>query len=393
MIPHDTARLGPLPEVLRSASRGVESISTPAGDRMWLVRDYALARFVLSDRRFSRAEAAAAGAPRFVDAQPVPQSVMSMDGTEHARLRRITSRAFAETRIQALAPLVEELVDEQLEAMVATGPPYDFAAGLAAHLPLAVMCGLLGIPSEETDRFKDCVGVLFDIEADPADGARRRLELVRYMTRLFERKRLDRGDDLLSLLISEQEAGGMTHNEMVTMGLTLLMAGFESTIRQIGLSVLCLLTDPELARVVTDEPDAVRDVVEELLRLDSASMVTFPRVATAQVEIGDVTVRAGEAVVVPMPDANRAAAASPDPERPVLRRSDAPHLAFGYGTHRCLGAPLARLQLRTVLAKLFAAFPTLRLADAQDAVAFKDKLVTRGLVRLLVTWDGDHARH
>ena len=387
MNPYETARLGPLPEILAAPPAAVTPIVTPAGDQMWLVRDYALARAVLSDRRFSRAEAVAPGAPRFVDAQPVADSLMSMDGSDHARLRRVIARAFAEARIEALTPLVERLVDEQLTEMAKAGPPADFAAGPATHLPLAVMRGLLGIPEQDTDRFRDCVGVLFDITPDPADVARRRLELVRYIARLFEHKRKQRGDDLISALIGEQEAGGMTRSEMLTMGLTLLMAGFESTIGQITLAVYSLLTDPELAGLLTRSPGLVPNVVEELLRLNSASVLAFPRVAKEPVRVGDVTVGQGEAVVVSMLDANRDAAAFHDPSRPILGRDGLSHLAFGHGTHRCLGAPLARLQLRTVLTRLFTAFPTLRLAGADDAVAFKEGLATRGLSRLMVTWE------
>jgi cytochrome P450 len=387
--PHDTARLGPLPEVLRTASGDVVSIVTPAGDRMWLVRGYELARFVLSDRRFSRAEAVTPEAPKFVEVQPVAQSLMSMDGSDHARLRRITARAFAAGRIEKLTPLVERLVDEQLKKMATAGPPVDFAAGPATQLPLAVMCGLLGVPADDTDHFKDSVGVLFDIDSHPRDVARRRLELVRYMTRLFARKQEQRGDDLLSALIAECEAGGMSRHEMLTMGLTLLMAGFESTIGQICLSVHSLLADSALSQRLADKPELVPDAVEELLRLNSASVITFPRVATALVQLGDVTVQPGEAVVVSMLDANRDAKAFPDPERLVPDRGDPAHLAFGHGTHRCLGAPLARLQLRIVLTQLFAALPTLRLADVPDAVVWKDGQFTRGLARLMVAWDAD----
>ncbi|MEY9894331.1 cytochrome P450 [Catenulispora sp. MAP12-49] len=393
MNPHDIRLLGPMPDMLRTAPEPIAPIVTPAGDRMWLVRDYALARLVLSDRRFSRSRAVAPQAPKFLDTQPVPESVMSMDGSDHARLRRVTARAFSAQRIAALTPLVENLVDEQLALMAAAGPPLDFAAGPATHLPIAVMCGLLGVPADDIDRFRDCVSVLFDIEATPEDGARRRLELARYMTRLLAGKRRRPGEDLLSVLIAEHERGGLTRSELHTMGLTLLMAGFESTIGQITLAVLALLNDPETARILRDKPESVPTVVEELLRLNSASVVTFPRVAVEPVPVGGVTVQAGEAVVVSMLDGNRDAAVFPEPDRLALDGRDPVHLAFGHGTHRCLGAPLARLQLQVVLTRLFARFPTLRLADTPDPVVWKDGLATRGLVRLMVDWEpGDGHR-
>ncbi|MFJ4972567.1 cytochrome P450 [Streptomyces sp. NPDC088755] len=380
-------RLGPLPEFFRNGSGDVVPIRTPAGDTMWLVRDYALGRRVLTDKRFSRAEAATPHAPRFNDAQPVPDSMMSMDGDRHTRLRRIVSGAFSTGRIAAMGTFVEDLADRHIAAIARQGPGADLIEGLATPLPLAVLCSVLGVPEEDGNRFRDWVEVLFDISAStPAEKGRRRLELAEYIYDLVGRKRHRPEDDLLTELIGVHDRGDLTMNELLTLGLTLLMAGYETTVGQIGLSVLSLLSDPAAHEELTKEPDRIPRAVEELLRLNPATPLSFPRVAVEPVELGSVTVRAGEAVMVALLDGNRDAAVFAEPESLDLTGRDEVHLTFGHGVHRCLGAPLARLQVRVVLERLLRRFPTLRLAAVAEPVVWKGGLATRGLSRLLVDW-------
>ncbi len=380
-------RLGPLPEFLRNDVGDVVPIRTPAGDRMWLVRDYTLGRQVLADKRFSRAEAAAPHAPRFNDAQPVPDSMMSMDGDRHTRLRRIVSGAFSTGRIAAMDTFVTELADRHLDVVARQGPGADLIENLATPLPLAVLCSVLGVPEEDGTRFRGWVEVLFDISAStPGEKGRRRLELADYIYDLVERKRHRPEDDLLSVLIGVHDRGDLTMNELLTLGLTLLMAGYETTVGQIGLSALSLLADPDTYEELVRQPERLAPAVEELLRLNPATPLSFPRVAVEPVELGSVTVRAGEAVMVALLDGNRDAAVFREADSLALEGRDAAHLTFGHGVHRCLGAPLARLQVRIVLERLLRRFPTLRLAAVDEPVAWKGGLATRGLSRLLVDW-------
>jgi nocardicin N-oxygenase len=378
--------LGPLPALLREAAAGgdVVPVVTPAGDKMWLVCDHALARQVLTDRRFSRAEAVKPHAPRSIDSQPVPDSIMSMDGAEHARLRRIITGTFTSGRVAAMSPLVEQLVDSQLDDVAAAGPGADLIATLAAPLPLAVLCSLLGVPAEDSSRFHAWVEVLFDISAStPREKARRRLELARYMAKLLEHKRSSRGDDLLSALIGRHDRGELSMTELVTMGLSLLMAGYETTVGQIGLAVLFLLSNPDARDAMSTQPGPT---VEELLRLVPSTPVSFPRVAVEPVTLGSVTIQAGEGVIISLFDANRDARVFPQPSQFSLEEHSAPHVTFGHGPHRCPGAPLAALQTRIAVERLLNRFPGLRLAPGPDAVTWKEGLATRGLSRLAVTW-------
>ncbi|MEU2718493.1 cytochrome P450 [Streptomyces sp. NPDC007205] len=379
--------MGPLPAFLKDGSEDVVRFVTPVGDTMWLVRDYALGRAVLTDKRFSRECAARLDTPKFNDAEPAPDSMMSMDGSQHARLRRMVSGAFSSGRIAAMSPLVEELTDRHLDTVAAHGPGVDLVAHLAAPLPLVLLCSVLGIPPEDSIRFRDWIEVLFDIAPGTTqEKARRRLALANYMKGLIERKRRQPQSDLLTDLIEVHDRGELTTNELLTLGLTLLMAGYETTVGQLGLSVLSLLTDHEVYEELVACPERIAPVVEELLRLNPATPLTFPRVAMQPVRLGSVTVQAGEAVMVAPLHGNRDAKVFTEPETLSFAGHDAAHLTFGHGVHRCLGAPLARLQVRVVLERLLRRFPTLRLAAVDTPVVWKEGLATRGLSRLLVDW-------
>lgn len=379
-------QFGPLPEFLTPPEPGrVVSVRTPVGAQMWLVRDYELGRQILSDPRFSRAAAVRPEAPKVNTANPSANSVMSLDGAEHAHLRRLVAGAFTPRRVAALAPSVERLAGELLDRLADRGPPADLIAAYADPLPLGVLSTLLGVPRKDHELFASWVDVLFDVTAsDDHEKLWRRVALVDYMSDLIERKRRKPGEDLLSTLVEEHDRGELSKPALINLGVALLTAGYQTTAGQIGLAALVLLLDPEPRRAVQD--GLVVPVVEELLRLTPSTPVTFPRVAVQDVELDGTTVRAGQAVIVSILDSNRSAAAFPDPEQLKIRAQPAAHLTFGHGPHYCLGAPLARLQLVVALSGLLRRLPDLRLADGDTSVVWPDGLATRGLSRLEVTW-------
>ncbi|MCX4904316.1 cytochrome P450 [Streptomyces sp. NBC_00878] len=379
-------QLGPLPGILRPGPEDVVRVVTATGDPLWLVRGYTLGRSVLADKRFSRAAALRPGAPAFNDAQPAADSMMSMDGSRHARLRRLVSGAFSTGRMARMSAFVTDLTDRRLDAIAEIGNGADLIENLARPLPLSVLSSMLGIPEEDTPRFRGWVDVLFDLEvSSPREKARRRFELIEYITELLDRKRRDPSDDLLSDLTIAQHQGELSMNELLTLGLTLLMAGYETTTGQIGLALLSLLADRSAYDELLAHPENVGNATEELIRLTPATPLTFVRIATEPVRLGEVTVQAGEGVVVALIHGNRDAKMFAEPTAMSLdSRRDSPPLTFGHGVHRCLGAPLARLQLRIVLERLPRRFPALRLAEVPEPVVWKDGLGIRGLSRLLV---------
>jgi cytochrome P450 len=383
----DTDQFGPLPLFLRDGLADIELVTASDDGQVWLVRDYALGRTVLSDKRFSRAEAMNPHVPKITGAEPAAESMMSMDGADHARLRRSVAAAFSRQKVTALAPHVEQLVDARLDRMAAAGPPADLISGLAAPVSLAVLCAVLGIPVEDHEKFADLVEVLFDISRSTAEQKfRQRLKLVGYMTELISDKRARHDDDLLTALIELHEDDALSQGEMITLGLTLLMAGYETTAGQIGLGVQWLLSDPKAWQRLRDHPDSLAATAEELLRLTPSTPLSFPRVAVEPVSLGPVTIDKGAAVIVSLLHSNHDAKVFAQPAllQPEGRKSV--YLTFGHGLHRCLGAALAQLQVQTVLARLIRRFPDLRLAPGPDPVTWKEGLAIRGHTRLFVEW-------
>jgi cytochrome P450 len=378
--------LGPLPVVLAEEMAGaVRRVHTPTGDEMWLVGDYALGRQVLADPAFSRAAAARPETPRLSTANPSPTSIVSMDGHEHARLRRIIATAFTARKVAKLAPLVDDVAGRLLAEMAGCGAPADLVSSFAAPLPVTVLGALLGVPARDRHIFGSSIEVMFDITASSAEQkARQQLHLVGYMSELIDRKKQCEDDDLLTEMVRAHDDGALSKPELISLALALLTAGYETTVGQICLSVLTLLNGVVSADELTGQAQ-VNTVVEEILRTNPSTSIAFPRVAVRDVLLGDARIRAGEAVIVSLIHGNRDSKVFAEPHELRGDRS-ASHLTFGHGVHRCLGAPLARLQVRTALVRLFGRFPGLRLAADSDAICWKDGLITRGLTELYVTW-------
>lgn len=387
MRPHSIDLLGPTPAFLQhAAERDITSVIAPSGDQMLMAGGYSLGRSVLTSRQFSRSEAIKPHVPKFNDAQPSEHSIMSVDGHEHARLRRAVAGMFTTHQLANMAPFIERTADKYIEQMAAAGPPGDLITKIAATLPLAVLCKLLGIPLKDSSQFKELAAVLFDLSDDHKEKSHRRFELVQYMNKLIDNKRRRHDDDILTALIDVHNQGGLSKGELVTMGLALLMAGFETTVGQIGLTVLSILASPSVRRQLVERPGLISFAIEESLRLNPAAPVSFPRVALERVQSGNTTINAGETIFVSLLLGNRDEKVFPEPGRFILAARNFPHLTFGYGTHRCLGAPLARLQMTIVIRRLLQRFPSLCLANGSESVAWKEGHSTRGLSQLLVAW-------
>jgi cytochrome P450 len=198
-----------------------------------------------------------------------------------------------------------------------------------------------------------------------------------------------REDDLLSRLITRAEDQGrpLTVPELVTIGITLLIAGHETTANMIALSTLVLLRNPEQFAALRDDPELAPAAVEELLRYLSVVQFGLFRHVLEDLPLGDTTIKAGEYLIAALPAANRDPSAFPDPDRIDVTRRPSAHLAFGFGPHQCLGQQLARVELREVCTRLFRRIPTLRLAVPFEQLEFKNNTLVYGVQALPVTWD------
>jgi cytochrome P450 RapN len=359
-------------------------VELPYGGEGWLAIGHAEVKAILGDPRFSRAAVLGADVPR---PQPViarARTILTMDPPEHTRLRRLAARAFTSRRMDEFRPRVQRIVDELVDGLVAAGQPAELVEGLALPLPITVICELLGVPFDDRDRFRAWSERVVSITAySSAEIELAGASLHDYLAELVERRRVEPTDDLLGVLAGDELAG----DELVNFGVTLLVAGHESTANQLGNFVYTLLTRPsELARLVA-EPDLVPTAVEELLRfVPIQTSAGGPRVALEDVRIGDVLVRKGETVLPQLAAANRDELVFDDPERLDLSRGRNPHLAFGHGVHFCIAAQLARIELQTAIATLLRRLPGVRLAVPAEELVWKTGMLVRGLRALPVTW-------
>jgi cytochrome P450 len=307
----------------------------------------------------------------------------------HTRLRRLVTAAFTNRRVEALAPRVQEIADTLLDDLAAAGAhgrPVDLVDGFGFPLPITVITELLGIPPGDRADFRRWSSVAVSGPVQPpevyVDAAR---SMVGYVRELIAAKRTDPGDDLLSALIAVHEAGDrLSQDELTSMVLLLLVAGHETTLHLIVSGAYALLRHPDQLALLRAEPERMPDAVEELLRYDGPVQVAFPAVAAAPVEVGGVTIPAGDVVLPALLAANRDPARFTAPDRLDITRSPNPHMAFGHGLHHCVGAPLARLEGRIALGALLARFPGLRLADPAAEPARPPGLLINGLVALPV---------
>ncbi|MGX9789364.1 cytochrome P450 [Mycobacterium sp. MMS18-G62] len=371
---------------------GVQTVVNAFGMRVYLVTRHDDIKAVLSDhQRFSNSRPpgfVVPGAPP-VSAQEQESAragnLLGLDPPEHSRLRRMLTPEFTIRRMKRLEPRIVEIVDAQLDAMEKAGPPVDLVENFALPIPSLVICELLGVPYEDRDDFQSRSARQLDLSIPIPE----RLELVRrgreYMGTLVARARRQPGDDILGMLVREH-GDELTDDELIGVASLLLLAGHETTSNMLGLGTLALLRHPDQLAAVRDDPDAVGPAVEELLRWLSIVHSAIPRITTTDVEIAGVPISAGELVFVSLPSGNRDPDFIDSPEVLDIRRGALGHLAFGHGVHHCLGAPLARMEMRIAFPALLHRFPTLSLAEDFADVQFRSFHFIYGLKSLEVGW-------
>jgi cytochrome P450 len=346
-------RRDPRPVYARMRAQG-PMVRTPMGN--WASTSHAVCHAVLRDRRF--------GVREVGDTRPAELSLLDLDPPDHTRLRRLVQPAFGPRRVAAYDERVRAVVDRLIDR-VPRGEPFDLARALAMPLPIAVISDLMGVPDADADRFARIgrvVASALDGVRSPAHAvrlARANQELERLFEELFALRRHDSGDDLVSLLVTQDD---VRPDELVPLCVLLLVAGFETTVHGVGSAVDLLLDHPDSWSALRDDAAALAGpVVEEMLRYAPPVHRTL-RVAHEPVEVGGVDVRRGQWVVTLIGAANRDPEAYADPDVFDIFREGPEHLAFSGGSHYCVGAPLARLELRAVVQALAERLPGLRRA-------------------------------
>ncbi|HEX5119279.1 MAG TPA: cytochrome P450 [Pseudonocardiaceae bacterium] len=374
------------------ARRGV----MPSGQSVWLITGHENVRRILADPRISSNRRhpsfpmMANTTPEMRAAQAaLTEALVSADPPAHTTRRRLLITEFTVRRVQALQPRIQEIVDNQIDALLTAGPPADLFADFALPVPSLVICELLGVPYSDREFFQTRTHLMIAQSTPPAERYQATGEMYAYFNELIAGKEADPTDDLLGRLIvrDSESADGRAFDHQLLVGLAtlLLIAGHETTSNVISLGTLALLQHPDqLARLMAD-PSLVTGTVEELLRYLSIVEAGF-RVALADIEVGDTVIRAGEALVTIAGSANRDDAAFEHADEFDITRGARHHVSFGYGIHQCLGQNLARTELEVAFRTLFRRMPGLRLAVPVDEVPFKDDSTIYGVNALPVTW-------
>jgi cytochrome P450 len=318
------------------------------------------------------------------------RQLLFLSPPEHDRVRALIYRPFTPRAIEARRPRIRQIVDQLLER-AAVGRTMDLVADFAYPLPVVVICEMLGVSPEDLPRF---YGWAYDFarRGDVSDLTPERIARGEQATRgftdyflgLIADRRHHPRDDLMSALVHARDAQGpLSDADLVASCVILLQAGHETTADLIGMGTAALLREPGLWQRLDREPALLPSAVEELLRYDSSVQIS-QRVSDQEQWVGGVRVAPGEVCVMLAGAANRDPAQFADPDRLDLERSPNPHVSFGFGRHRCLGASLARAEIQVALGALVRRFPRLELAT--DKPEFRRSLFLRGLARLPVQW-------
>jgi cytochrome P450 len=369
----------------------VARVQLSSGTSAWLVTRDGDARQVLADPRFSSAPPPGTALPvpeertlqeELSDRQP--GTFLEYDEPDHARLRGTIAGEFTPGSLRRLRPAIERITGECLDATEKAGPPADLVQTFALPMPSRVICEMLGLPDSDDFDFAGHTKVMTDLVAAPEDLLTARDAMRGYMRAHVARVRARPGDNLLGRLVTRHS--DLTDEELTGIGNLLLIAGHETTAMTIGLAVVTLLQHPDQLAKIRDDPESVDTAIEEILRYTSIANHGAVRLAAEDLQVGGQRIAQGDIVIVSIPMANR------DPERyeqPYafdITRPPQTTLAFGYGMHRCVAAPMARLELQIALPTLLRRFPALRLAVPLQEVAFRTSNATHGVDALPVTW-------
>jgi cytochrome P450 len=360
---------------------------------------HAEASLVLRDKRFGKDFAERTirrYGPKSME-EPVFRSMshwmLQKDPPDHARLRGLVVKAFTARRVEDMRPRIQQVVDQTLDRIIPQGR-MDLIEDFAFRLPVTIICDMLGIPEQQRELFytgsRDGGRLLDPVPLSPeeiAKGNAGNQMAAMYFQQLFDLRRKQPGDDLITQLVQAEEDGSKLSNEELTANIILLFgAGHETTVNLIGNGLLALHRNPDQLALLKANPGLITNAIEEFLRYDSSVQLTG-RVALEDIEdLGGKRIPKGENVLCLLGSANHDPAVYPDrPESLDITRPNVKPLSFGGGIHFCLGAQLARIEAEIAIASLLRRLPDLRLDDAENP-QWRPTFVLRGLKELPASW-------
>jgi cytochrome P450 len=372
--------LDPVPALGDTRDRApVSRLGGVLGLNIWLVSGYEQTREVLNDtHNYSSQISALAGT--------APGSIGGLgfaDPPEHTRLRALLISEFTGRRLTAFGPRIEQIINARLDAMESGGEIIDFVSEFAFPVPFTVICELLGLPFEDRDRFQHLGAARFDVNEGGPGTFGAMSQSRAFLLEAIGKQRIEPGNGLIGNLI---RAAGDQLDDTTLAGLAdgVFTGGYETSASMLALGTLALLQNDGALGTMSADIGVINNTVEELLRYLSVVQVSFPRFARHDMRLSGSNIKAGDAVVCSLSGANRDPVFGNDSDRLSLTRPRHPHLAFGHGLHRCIGAELARMELRIAFGALAQRFPEMTLAAEPDTLAFRSLSIVYGIGSLPV---------
>ncbi|MFD8335606.1 cytochrome P450 [Streptomyces solisilvae] len=359
---------------LRAAAPATR-VSLPSGLTAWSVTRGSIAKRLLTDPRVSRNPRR--HWPGFTEAgQPgwmtpwTPASMLNADGEDHTRLRKLISRAFSPRRLEALRPAITDITTALLDGLDRQPPGdlTDLRTAYSYRIPITVICDLMGVPLAERPRMQRVMDGAMDTGAAPEDAAANSAEMIKALRDHITYKKTRPGPDMATQLlhIHEEDGDRLSDAELLATFILLVGAGSETTVSLLDHTTVSLLSSPQQLAAVRSNPALWDDAIEESLRLNPPIMHMPMRYAAEDIDLDGVTIRRGDLILIAFGAHGRDPAIHHNREAFQLDRQDKSHLAFGFGAHYCMGAPLARLEAAVALPALFDRYPNLTLAAAPD---------------------------
>ncbi len=386
-IPLERHGADPKPEIAQWRGEGpLKVLEMPFDFTLYLVTGYEEARAVLTDTTSYSNDI------RHLllgDGPATKDDIGGLGFTDpplHTRLRKLVTPEFTMRRLARLEPMIEKIVDDALDALEEAGPQADLAEHVAFPVPFQTVCDLLGLAYDDRGVFEKLATARFDATGGGAAAFGAVSEQREFLFEAVARQRVEPGPGLIGQIL-EREGDAISDADLAGLADGIFTGGFETTAGMISLGTMVLLRDPAYAKIVREgSREDVDRVVEELLRYLAVVQVAFPRFAKHDMELFGQRIKAGDVVIASLTGANRdpgSAGADPDAFDP-FRVPTSGHLAFGHGLHRCIGAELARMELRIVLPKLLRRFPDLKLAVPESEMSFRQMSFVYGVDELPV---------